>query len=172
MCWESHQNVALQQKISCIAQKSAINFSHRMSIRSFPEITWSRAEMLSQPDMPRLSPPPSSFGGFCPRSHDLGHFFCHFQSRDFWLPRVSHFPVFGLCNGRRSGPHSERIPALQCADSDCRRAIHAAYPDLAKFLASTARFTPYGGTRSARSHAIFLLHVFLAQRPVCYINIG
>src|SRR5690554_4633286 len=31
--------------------------------------------MLSQPDMPRLSPPPSSFGGFCPRSHDLGLFF-------------------------------------------------------------------------------------------------
>src|SRR5690606_9599605 len=25
--------------------------------------------------MPRLSPPPSSFGGFCPRSHDLGFFF-------------------------------------------------------------------------------------------------
>ncbi len=26
--------------------------------------------------MPRLSPPPSSFGGFCPRSSDLGLFFC------------------------------------------------------------------------------------------------
>src|SRR5690606_29035930 len=29
--------------------------------------------------MPRLSPPPSSFGGFSPRSHDLGLFFAFFS---------------------------------------------------------------------------------------------
>jgi hypothetical protein len=43
-----------------------------------PLITAARNPGSLKPDMPKLSPPPSSFGGFSPGSSDLGLFFVFF----------------------------------------------------------------------------------------------
>src|SRR5690606_37064628 len=66
-----------------------------------------RVERPSQPDMPRLSPPPSSFGGFCPRSHDLGFFLSALLVRRL---RVDVVDITHLCAGTQKQRSLVRPP--------------------------------------------------------------
>jgi hypothetical protein len=62
--------------------------------------------------MPRLSPPPSSFGGFGPRLQNLGPFFCFFSAGHITYGRSALTQARPGCNqaGVRQGQAYMRLP--------------------------------------------------------------
>src|SRR5690625_7494027 len=51
------------------------------AIGTYPSLCLGSGNFPLMPNMPQLSPPPSSYGGFCPRSYGLGLFFCFLMLR-------------------------------------------------------------------------------------------